>query len=272
MKWGFPNRSSFGYCLLQQPLLMAGMAAEAPGISCGQGSWQQFGAASTDFVPNLCPFHPHSTSCSSATHQRSPSTQMKIISFLIFPQPQCISSSSSCPPFTADQCQQCTGKGLCDSLQTGTSLTAEHLSYVAQSTVSTSSITQAAELSCPGKWGIKATNHFWKKKRKKKKEASEMFVHLQNSGFCRNFFMHFGCSALHGLSLARHNTLLNVQPLQLLGFSKFSFSKSLCILHLSKMARNTGFCLSLNLHVIPLKSLKIFFHWYLLILLCCISN
>lgn len=169
MKWGFPNRSSFGYCLLQQPLLMAGVAAEAPGISCGQGSWQQFGAASTDFVPNLCPFHPHSTSCSSATHQRSPSTQMKIISFLIFPQPQCISSSSSCPPFTADQCQQCTGKGLCDSLQTGTSLTAEHLSYVAQSTVSTSSITQAAELSCPGKWGIKATNHFWKKKRKKKK-------------------------------------------------------------------------------------------------------
>ena len=38
MKQGFPNRSCFGYCLLQQPLLLAGMAAGALGVSSGQGS------------------------------------------------------------------------------------------------------------------------------------------------------------------------------------------------------------------------------------------
>lgn len=50
MKQGFPNRSSFGYCLLQKPLLMTGVAAETLGISCGQDSWQQLVADSTDFV------------------------------------------------------------------------------------------------------------------------------------------------------------------------------------------------------------------------------
>lgn len=48
-------------------------------------------------------------------------------------------------------------------------------------------------------------------------------------------------------------------------------TKLLCILHLSKKARNAGLCLSLNLHVIPLQSLKIFFLWHLFILLCCLS-
>jgi len=72
--------------------------------------------------------------------------------------------------------------------------------------------------------------------------------------------------------LASHNALLNVQPLELFGFSKFSLSKSLCILHVQKMARNPGLCLSLSLHIIPLQSLKIFFLWYLFILLCSVSN
>lgn len=38
MKQGFPNRSCFGYCLLQQPLMLTGMAAGALGFSCDQGS------------------------------------------------------------------------------------------------------------------------------------------------------------------------------------------------------------------------------------------
>lgn len=48
MKQGFPNRSCFGYCLLQQRLLLAGMAAGALGVSCGQGSWQRW------WLPALC--------------------------------------------------------------------------------------------------------------------------------------------------------------------------------------------------------------------------
>lgn len=146
----------------------------------------------------------HPTSCSSAAHQPSPGTGITTISFLIFPQPCCISSSSSYPPFTDDQHWQELALVAEAVWQLANRYQPHSWApfFVTQRSVNTSSITQAAESSCPGKLWIKATNHF----RKKKKKVSEMSVHLQNFGFCRNFSMNFECSAVHGLFLASHNT------------------------------------------------------------------
>lgn len=92
MKQGFPNRSCFGYCLLQQPLLLAGIAAGAVGVSSGQGSWHRWYQPYTSA---------HPTSSSPASCQLSPSARMSTISILtshtaLFPP-----LSSSCCTFSS---------------------------------------------------------------------------------------------------------------------------------------------------------------------------
>lgn len=104
MKQGFPNRSSFGYCLLQKPLLMTGVAAETLGISCGQDSWQQLVADSTDFVH--ASFHLLLLSLSSMLSQNQDDSHQ----LPNFSKPHCISSSSFYPPFIADEHWQRPGK------------------------------------------------------------------------------------------------------------------------------------------------------------------
>lgn len=88
MKQGFPNRSCFGYCLLQQRLLLAGMAA-------GALSWCQLWpglltatVAASTLYQHCASAHP--TSSSPAPRQPSPSTRMPMVGFLIFPQPHCL--------------------------------------------------------------------------------------------------------------------------------------------------------------------------------------
>lgn len=221
MKQGFPNTSCFRYCLLQQPSLLTGTAAGAAGVSCGQGSWHRW------YQPYASA---HLTSSSPASCQPSPSTRMPTVSFLIFPQSHSLPPPPPFPPValsTADQHWQCTAKRwlrwqrLWDTacVQVPASQLRTFL-HNTQSSLGASSRMQAAGSSCLGKWWITVTNHF-----RKKKKVSEMLICLRNVGFCRNFSMNFRCSALHGLFLARHNALLNVQPLELMGFSKFSFSE-----------------------------------------------
>lgn len=213
----------------------------------------------------------HPTSCSSAAHQPSPSTGITTISFLIFPQPCCISSSSSYPPFTDDQHWQ------------ELALVAEAVWQLAnryqphswapffatQRSVSTSSITQAAESSCQENYGLKQPTTSEKKKKRclKCQYICKILGSVETFKWILNAQLSMACS-LQGIILCWMSSPFSSWP-----SLNFCFlTKSLCILHLSKMDRNTGLCHSLNLHVIPLQSLKIFFLWYLFILLCCISN
>lgn len=83
MKQEFPNRSCFRYCLLQHPWLLARMAAGALGVSCDQGSWQQWWL----YQPYTSA---HPTSSSPASHQPSPSIKMPATSFVIFTWPYCL--------------------------------------------------------------------------------------------------------------------------------------------------------------------------------------